>query len=43
MKAELDKIKNEIKLVNESVVMPPLDKLSKEDEEEDDALVVQTL
>ncbi|XP_058190253.1 uncharacterized protein LOC131307647 [Rhododendron vialii] len=43
VKAELDKIKNEIKLVNESVVMPPLDKLSKEDEEEDDALVIQTI
>jgi len=43
VKAELDKIKNQIKLLNESVLMPPLDQLSKEDGEVDDALIVRML
>jgi len=43
VKAELDKIKNKIKLLNESVLMPPLDQLSKEDGEVDDALIVRML
>ncbi|KAK9286819.1 hypothetical protein L1049_015224 [Liquidambar formosana] len=43
IQAELDDIKKKIKLVNESDLMPPVNKLLDEDDGADDAVVINTI
>ncbi|KAL4615309.1 hypothetical protein ACB092_07G114300 [Castanea dentata] len=42
VQAELDEIKKRIKMANESVLMPLVDKFSKSDDEADDAIIIHT-
>lgn len=43
IQAEIDEIKERVRTVNESDLIPPIDKLLSADDEGDDAVLIQTI